>query len=71
MHFEATSFLAPLARKVQGSCCSPCALGGLRDAHEIRVHLRTGRIENHQMCGLRPGKHPYPGARDILGLNPP
>ena len=58
--FKATSFLAPLARNVQGSCSSPYALGGLRDTHETRVHLRTGRIEKPHMCGLRPGKRPYP-----------
>lgn len=58
-HFEATSFLAPLARNVQGSCSSPYALGGLRDTHETRIHLRTGRIEKPHICGLRPGKRPY------------
>ena len=57
--FKATSFLAPLARNVQGSCSSPYALGGPRDTRETRVHLRTGRIKKPHMCGLRPGKCPY------------
>lgn len=60
VHFEATSFLAPWARNVQGSCSSPYALGGPRDIHETRIHLRTGRIEKPHICGLRLGKRPCP-----------